>query len=302
MRILFRFFKRAHHLLKKKLPIYKNLFTFSVDFLKFTKNHGLKGSKIFLSRKIIDGNFIRVKYQDKKINFSTEYPETIQSAKIYFISEPEVSKWISEFKPNSIFFDIGGNLGGMSLLAASYGHNSFCFEPAAVNLNSIQKNISLNPPISDKITVIPLAIDKISRKSFFFMQSLHAGTARNSFGQEKWWGDGYKTIFKQPTLSMSLDDCIKVFSLPIPRYLKIDVDGNDSLVLEGSKKLLGNKELEEIIIELPLKSDTTSNVINNLENKYGFKVKRKTNNEILKIKESDKVLKKYITNYYFRRF
>ena len=218
--------KKIHHFLKKKFPIYKIFFTSSVDFFRFTKNHGLTGSKIFLSRKIIDGNFLNVKYQDKEINFCTEYPETIRTAQIYFISEPEVSKWISKFKPNSIFFDIGANLGGMSLLAASYGHNSFCFEPAAVNLNSIQKNISLNPSISDKITVIPLAIDKVSRKSFFFMQSLHAGTARNSFGQEKWWGDGYKTIFKQPTLSMSLDDCIEVFYLPIPRYLKIDVDGN----------------------------------------------------------------------------
>ena len=74
--------KKIHHFLKKKLPIYKIFFNSSVDFFRFTKNHGLTGSKIFLSRKIIDGNFLNVKYQDKEIKFSTEYPETIRTEKI----------------------------------------------------------------------------------------------------------------------------------------------------------------------------------------------------------------------------
>ena len=40
--------------------------------------------------------------------------------------------------------------------------------------------------------------------------------------------------------------------MPCPNYLKIDVDGNDFLVLKGAKKVTKDPKLKSILIELPI--------------------------------------------------
>ena len=59
----------------------------------------------------------------------------------------------------------------------------------------------------------------------------------------------FKPIHSQGVFGIDLDSFIDV--LPsIPNHLKIDVDGNEHLILIGAKKLLTNKNLKRILIEL----------------------------------------------------
>ena len=51
-------------------------------------------------------------------------------------------------------------------------------------------------------------------------------------------------------LGLSLDSLIYEFNLPIPNYLKIDIDGNELLVLKGAKRLLKEPNLKEIFVEI----------------------------------------------------
>jgi FkbM family methyltransferase len=54
----------------------------------------------------------------------------------------------------------------------------------------------------------------------------------------------------QYVIKERLDDVINRFNLPIPNYLKIDVDGAEKDVVYGSEKTLKDKNVKSLLIEL----------------------------------------------------
>ena len=71
----------------------------------------------------------------------------------------------------------------------------------------------------------------------------------------RWGGSGHhfenyeKNAYKQGSVSLTLDRLVEELNF-IPSLLKIDVDGNEPFVIQGAKKLLQNKYLREILIEI----------------------------------------------------
>ena len=70
----------------------------------------------------------------------------------------------------------------------------------------------------------------------------------------KWLEEGFSgTSFKRQIeishknglnikqFGLNIDTLVYKLGLPSPNYLKIDIDGNDFLVLKGAKKVLKNK-------------------------------------------------------------
>ena len=53
-----------------------------------------------------------------------------------------------------------------------------------------------------------------------------------------------KTKYKQGISSTSLDDLCNNWKLPLPNYLKIDMDGIEFKIISKSKKLLSDKKLK----------------------------------------------------------
>ena len=56
--------------------------------------------------------------------------------------------------------------------------------------------------------------------------------------------------FSYKTLGLSLDNICAEFNIPLPEYIKIDVDGNELKVINGMNVLLDSKHLQSICIEL----------------------------------------------------
>ena len=54
----------------------------------------------------------------------------------------------------------------------------------------------------------------------------------------------------QSIICFSLDEIIRLLKLPIPKYLKIDVDGAERDILKGGEKTLSGGAVKEIFIEL----------------------------------------------------
>ena len=77
-------------------------------------------------------------------------------------------------------------------------------------------------------------------------------------------------------MGVSLDSLVYEFGLDIPNYIKIDVDGNDLLVLKGAKKLLYEKTVKEIYVEIDDKI-YTNNEIENFMKKYPYKINKNIN-------------------------
>ena len=114
----------------------------------------------FLQKKIFRKNYYQINHNKKSLKFLNINSLTNFRNKTVFTKEPETLKFISNFKRNSIFWDIGANIGLYSCFAAKLMNcKVYAFEPSYFNLEVLVRNINKNE-LEKKITVIPLSVDK----------------------------------------------------------------------------------------------------------------------------------------------
>ena len=196
----------------------------------------------------INKNYKKITYKNLKINFSTVSFKSLQRANSFSFKEPETLDWIDSFEQNTIFFDVGANVGIFSIYAALKKNcNVFAFEPSIFNLGPLTKNIQLNN-LEKKITIITAPVSDKSSINPFQYSSIEVGGAHNTF-KENYGFDGnpLRKKYEYMVAGISLDDLIKFYKLKSPNYLKIDVDGIEQLILRGSLNMLQN--LNSILIE-----------------------------------------------------
>ena len=63
-------------------------------------------------------------------------------------------------------------------------------------------------------------------------------------------GKSFNSILSYKTLGFSLDYLIENSFLKIPNFIKIDIDGNEHLLLEGFKNNLSNSKILQILVEV----------------------------------------------------
>ena len=208
-------------------------------------------------------NIKQIKYNGNYYYFINKNSITNYRIDTFLTKEPETIKWINGFKMNSNFWDIGANIGLYSIYSAKIrGCKVISFEPSLNNLEILSKNINLNN-INDKILIAPIALTKRTGTEYLFCSSKLEGSAHSTFGYEiDQKGSKLNSILKYKTLGFSADEFIKIFSLPNPEYIKIDVDGIEELILEGSENLL--KKVKEILIEVNTDNMEQSLLIKNM--------------------------------------
>ena len=184
--------------------------------------------------------------------FSRWRVETILS------KEKDTIEWIKTFDEESIFWDIGANIGLYSLysLTLKKNLNVVAFEPSPQNFTILTKNITLNK-MSENITAIPNPLDSINNNiSFFKENDIEEAGSKSTFDnitENKNYSNLYKTI------GLSIDYLIESKILEVPNYIKIDVDGNERRIIEGASNTLNNKNIKSVLIE--------SNDVNNEKEK-----------------------------------
>lgn len=142
-------------------------------------------------------------------------------------------------KKGDIFFDIGANVGFYSLLAAELVDKNgrvFSFEPFEENFYYLKKHIKINN--YKNIFSFKMAVADKNNIAFFKKEK---SSAMGHLGD----GDIKVEV-------ISLDEQLKNKELPIPNFLKIDVEGAEFLVLKGAQNLL---KANHPIIFLSIHSD-----------------------------------------------
>ena len=219
-----------------------------MKFIKKIFNFLLLSFFDFVSLKM--NNKIKIiKKSDVKLKFYTPNKVALYRANTFFTKEPETIDWIENFKEKSIFWDIGSNVGVFACYAAKKKNcQVYAFEPSVFNLEILSKNIFINK-LDDLITILPLPLTNEMKVASFNMTSSIKGDAISTFGEEySFDGSEIKTAFRYKTLGVKMDDVIKIFKLPFPDYIKIDVDGIEHLILNGGEEVL--KNTKEILIEI----------------------------------------------------
>ncbi len=132
-------------------------------------------------------------------------------------------------KPGMTVFDIGANAGfytlAFSRLVGDRG-KVWAFEPLAENVKSLLKHVMINQ--LRNVTVVQAAVSSEIGITGF-QTSGHTCTGSLTEGGS----------YRVPTVS--LDGSITQHGLPIPDLIKIDIEGSESSLLEGAKKLLEKK-------------------------------------------------------------
>jgi len=192
-------------------------------------------------------------------------------AKTLLTKEPETIAWLDKIKRNSVIYDIGSNVGMYSIYAASIRDcKVISFEPSFLNLELLFRNVQTNN-LQDKITIVPLSLSNKNQIENFYMQEGDNiwGGAHNSSGSNK-SQDGTEMLnFKVSSqLALSLDSLVELFSLPNPSHMKIDVDGLESVVLQGGLKTFGNSK--SILIEIDEKNKDQNSEVQGLLSNLGF--------------------------------
>ncbi len=154
------------------------------------------------------------------IRFYCPRPVEVWRAYTLLSKEPETLEWIDGFEPNSVFWDVGSNVGLYTLYATERGHHAVAFEPDATTYAISVKNVELNRmPGSAQVFNVAL-------------------------------GDGI-----EPVYGSAMGVCGDDVAVLRPDYLKVDVDGPEMRVLAGMSEILDT--VREVLIEMDGIQDKT---------------------------------------------
>jgi FkbM family methyltransferase len=162
-----------------------------------------------------------------------------------FLKEPGTCEWIkTQVEPGEVFYDIGANIGVYTVLAAQRVGPSgkvFAFEPHSATFARLLETISMNR-LSGTVTACNFALHE--RQGFypFHYDSAEAGSSQSQLmPQLSNQGGGNAAKASELKFSASIDSLMAVEGFLPPDHVKIDVDGNELLILRGMHALLSNR-------------------------------------------------------------
>ena len=117
-------------------------------------------------------------------------------------------------------------------------------EPSFFNLNLLSDNININY-LSNQIIILPFPLSNNNIVGNFLLGDTRHGGANSNFLDTK---KNIKNSYSYLVSGFKGDHIIDNLNLSKPDYIKIDVDGNEMLVLNGLEKYL--HDITSILIEI----------------------------------------------------
>ncbi len=213
----------------------------------------------------------KIMYKNLELEFHDPNRLIHYRIKSFSSKEPETLNWIDSFEDKSVFYDVGANIGLYSIYAAKKKNcQTFSFEPSPFNLGVLVKNIFLNN-LEDNIKLISMPLSDKTQSNMMKMSNIELGGALSNFGNKS---SKIPSVLKYSTVSLSLDEARRIFNFPQPQYIKIDVDGIESLILSGGKEVI--KNTKSILVEINENNSKDMESIKNYFDLAGFKFYKKT--------------------------
>ena len=255
-----------NQLLKISYTSYRYLLICWMNFNKSIIRSLPRGDYVFSNfLEKVSSEFTTVQLPIGEIRFVTPNWLTRYRALTFFTKEPETLEWISGFEPDETLWDIGANVGLYSVYAASKGVNVYAFEPSALNIESLTRNVMING-YEREIVVMPFALTESDGITTLFMsrENFRTGGAHNSIGKPiNQYGEKFSQPLEIRTLSLSVDSCVEILNIKMPSHLKIDVDGCELQVLKGARETL--RQVKSVLIEIYPQNKSSGEVTNILE-------------------------------------
>ena len=222
-------------------------------FLKYAKDFAKHGEyRYILSsvKYIISGKTTRkTRYYKSSLGKFIVRKGTLDFQFANYAYEWGVKKFVyKHLHDYNVLIDVGANIGTYSILFASKGHTVHAFEPAMSNYDAFVTNIKLNN-LEHKITAHSYALGKIRRKAGFTFDPVNTGASHLtevSDDLDETANPVFEDIdiipFDEIIHDLNIEKSDKVF-------MKIDVEGMETNVIEGATEFIKNHPNLLIIVE-----------------------------------------------------
>ncbi len=158
--------------------------------------------------------------------------------------QPATIEWIDRFQPNSVFWDVGANIGVYTLYAALRGDTRVvAFEPAAVNYFVLSASVEANK-FDSHVECLLVGVGSQPAIGHIEVSQFSPGQSFSFRGKKETPYPG-----RQAAVMVSMDQLVEQFGMPCPNYIKIDVPGLTEPIVEGGARLLQRSEVREVHIE-----------------------------------------------------
>ena len=141
------------------------------------------------------------------------------------------------FSPDSVFVDVGANIGLLTIYAMLSGRfaRAVAIEPDAWNRSILQQNLEING-LSDVVTVLDKAVSSQKGSMTFHRDQMNLGA--HSLEPGFTTSPGETDVIEVDTL----DNLLRHIAIPpdIIGFVKIDVEGHELSVLEGMPRVLAS--------------------------------------------------------------
>lgn len=203
------------------------------------------------------------------------YPTSSYGGLIVYCKLPEYPEMMFVKKiltSNSIFFDVGANIGAFTLVASSVISDGkiYSFEPTPSVLEILYQNIKINK-LEERVKVIEKVVSNKNGKEEFAIENVSEYShisSNNSKGVS--------------IPSIRLEDFCKKEKVSSIDIIKIDIEGAALLALKGLEEYLKARKVKTLIVELSgdsvMYGSTSQQVIDYLK-QFGY-LTFKLNNDL----------------------
>ncbi len=235
--------------------------------------------KIFLAASESLRGFLSIKVRLNDNGFRSTYLCTTKwDAKrvmSLWVKEEGTMRWIeSEAKPGSVFMDIGANVGVYSIAAAHRvgpGGKVYSFEPHRFNAATLMQNVMLSS-LNERVTIFTSPVSDRPGVIRFNYVSLKSASSGSQLGHTNIAGKdrNFDPVASEMMSAVSVDWLIDQKVIEPPTLVKIDVDGNEPMILRGMRGLLsGPNKPKAVQVEINIGQDA---LINSFMNECGYRL------------------------------
>jgi FkbM family methyltransferase len=223
--------------------------------------------------KWLDLEYGEVPLRGKSMRFATTGSSSKKRLRSLFSKEPITLAWIDTFADGETLYDIGANV-GMYTVYAGVMRNAkvYAFEPEALNYAELNKNIFLND-LHDHVLAYCLALSDVDKADRLLLSDFGLGISYHDFQENSWtedkafaedWVVSKDNRRQQGCIGRSVDSLVAE-GLPVPRHIKIDVDGLEHRVIAGMQDVLRHPELKTVLIEINFDNPKNLAIIDTME-------------------------------------
>jgi FkbM family methyltransferase len=157
------------------------------------------------------------------------------------VYEPETLQFLKKhIAPDSVFVDVGANIGAFSIPLAHYAERVIAIEPSPQVLSYLKKNVALNHLSNVSIAGCAASMPGCDSVDLYIPPESHFGMASSA-----------PQFHVEPTMvpARSLDSILSEHGVLRVSAMKIDTEGYEAHVLLGAQDLLGGVSPPPVVFE-----------------------------------------------------